>query len=408
VLPRIFEEVVVKLTKAAVAELTTDKDDETFWDGDLPGFGIRLRRSERTGRIKKTFRIQYRVGLQQRSESLDPRKVSLEDGRRIARQRFAQAELGVDPAADKGKARALATKAALTLGAVSERYLASKRDIIRSSTHREATRYFTVQWASLRDRPISGVARADVAAQLQIIIKTHGRTSAGRARANLSAMYAWAIGEALVDSNPVIGTNNPGDGIKSRARVLSDVELNAVWQAAGDSDFGRIVKLLILTGARRQEIGSIRWSDVDFNTGALIIPADRAKNGHALELPLPAAALGILQDTPRRGDYIFGAAGTGFTSWSIATTAMRRRITKPMAPWTLHDLRRSMRTGLGRIGVPPHVAELLINHLKGGVEAVYDKYSYDGEKRAALARWADHVLAVTEGRESNVVSLRGA
>jgi integrase len=397
----------VKLTKAVVTALTTNKSDETVWDDDLPGFGVRLRRSERTGHIKKTFRIQYRVGLQQRSESLDPRKVSLEDGRRIARQRFAQVELGVDPAADKDKARALATKAALTLGAVSERYLDNKRGVIRSSTHREATRYFAVQWAPLRDRPIAGITRADVAAQLQIIIKTHGRTSAARARANLTAMYSWAVGEALCDVNPCLGTNNPADDLKSRDRVLTDGEIRLVWDAAGDGDFGRIIKLLILTGARRQEIGSLRWTNIDFDSGVLTVPADRAKNGHALELPLPPAALDLLHSTPRRSDYVFGTAAAGFTGWSVATKAFRGRLAKPMAPWVLHDLRRSIRTGLGRIGVAPHIAELLINHIQGGVQAVYDKYSYGAEKRAALARWADHVLAITEGRESNVVSLRG-
>jgi integrase len=391
----------VKLTKAAVAALTTDKGDQTFWDDETPGFGIRVRDG------KKSYRIQYRVGLQQRSESLgDVRKVPLDDARRIARQRFAEVELGHDPAGDREKAKALAAKAALTLGAVADRYLDAKRGAIRASTHREATRYFGLLWAPLRGQPIGTITRADVAGQLQVISKKHGKVSAARARANLSAMYAWAIGEALCEMNPVLGTNNPAEGIKSRARVLSDAELRLVWNAAGDGDFARIVRLLILTGARRQEIGSAKWVDVDFETGVLTIPAERAKNGHVLELPLPALALGILQSTPRRGDHVFGATGTGFTSWSIATVAMRRRLTKPMAPWSLHDLRRSMRTGLGRIGVPPHIAELLINHVKGGVEAVYDRYSYEAEKRAALARWADHIAAVVEGRASNVVPMR--
>jgi integrase len=215
------------------------------------------------------------------------------------------------------------------------------------------------------------------------------------------------MGEALCDLNPVTGTNDPADDLKARDRVLSDAELRAVWEAAGDDDFGRIVKLLILGGARRTEIGSAKWSCIDFDSGVLTIPAEVAKNGHALELPLPPIALEILNSTPRRGDHVFGAKGTGFSGWSVATTALRRRIAKPMAPFRLHDLRRSMRTGLGRIGVPPHIAELLINHVKGGVQAVYDRYSYEGEKRAALARWADHVLAVVEGRGAKVVSLDG-
>ena len=81
---------------------------------------------------------------------------------------------------------------------------------------------------------------------------------------------------------------------------------------------------------------------------------------------------------------------------------------KPLAPWTLHDLRRTMRTGLGKLGVPPHVAELAINHVKGGVEAIYDRYRYQREIAAALAQWAEHVLALVEGRASNVVALQSA
>ncbi len=157
-----------------------------------------------------------------------------------------------------------------------------------------------MQLASLRDQPLAEIARADVAAQLQIIAKVHGRTSAARARANLSAMYGWAIREGLCDSNPVLNTNDPTAGIKPRARVLSDAELRTVWNAAGDGDFGHIVKLLILTGARRQEIGSAKWVEIDFDTGVLTIPADRAKNGHALELPLPPAALEILRGSAAR------------------------------------------------------------------------------------------------------------
>jgi integrase len=392
----------VKLTKGAVAALITDKPDHVVWDDELPGFGVRLRGAT------KRWLIQYRAGLQQRRESLgDVRKVSLEDARRIARQRFAQIELGADPAADREAARAAAAKVALTLAAVSDRYLEAKRGVVRARTYRESVRYFAVHWAPLRDRPIAGITRADIAAQLQVIRGAHGRVAASRARAYMAAMYSWSMGEALIDANPVIGTNDPADGIKPRARVLSNAELKLVWNAAGDGDFGRIVKLLILCGARRQEIGSAEWRHIDFDSGILTIPAERAKNHHVLELPLPPAALEILRSTPRRGEYIFGSKGTGFTSWSISIKALYRRLAEQsIAPWTLHDLRRSFRTGLGRLGVPPHVAELLINHVKGGVEATYDRYSYTGEKARALALWADHVVAVTEGRAGVIVPLR--
>jgi integrase len=392
----------MKLTKGAVAALTTDKPDHVFWDDELPGFGVRLRGAT------KRWLIQYRAGLQQRRESLgDVRKVPLDDARRIARQRFAQIELGADPAADREAARAAAAKVALTLGTVSNRYLEAKRGVVRPRTYRESVRYFAVHWASLRGRPVASVTRADIAAELQIIRKAHGQVAASRARAYLSAMFSWAMGEAMIDANPVIGTNDPGDGIKPRERVLSDAELKLVWNAAGDGDFGRIVKLLILCGARRQEIGSAQWCDIDFDSGVLTIPADRAKNHHALELPLPPAALEILRSTPRRGVCVFGSKGTGFTSWSVSIKALYRRLAEQlMAPWTLHDLRRSYRTALGRLGVPPHVAELLIDHTKSGIEATYDRYSYAGEKARALALWADHILAVVEGRTGVVVPLR--
>jgi len=114
----------------------------------------------------KTFLIQYRVGLQQRRESLgDVRKLSLEDARRVARQRFARVELGHDPAAEKTKVKAAAAMAKLTLGVVSERYLDAKREVMRPSSYRDTSRYFAVHWQPLRDRPIDKIMRADVAAR---------------------------------------------------------------------------------------------------------------------------------------------------------------------------------------------------------------------------------------------------
>jgi integrase len=389
----------MKLTKAAVMALKTDKEDHVYWDDSMPGFGVRVR-----GGAKRWI-IQYRVGRQQRRESLgDIRKVTLDDARSVARKRFASVVLGADPAADKAKARAAAAATKLTLGSVAGRYLDARRDLIRPNTFKEATRYFAVQWRPLSDRQINGIARADVAAQLQVITKENGRIAASRARAYLSAMFAWAICEGLCEANPVIATNDPGAGVKPRERVLADHELATIWNACGDDDFGRIVRLLILTGCRRQEIGRLKWAEINFDTGVITIPADRTKNHHALELSLPAVALEILQSTPHRGEYFFGNGPSGFTSWSMATVALRHRITAPLAPWSLHDLRRTYRTGLGRLGVRPDISELLINHVKGGVQAIYDRYSYSREKKAALALWAEHVASLVEEREPKVLA----
>jgi len=169
-----------------------------------------------------------------------------------------------------------------------------------------------------------------------------------------------------------------------------------IWNHCGDDDFSRIVKLLLLTGCRRDEIGALPWAEID--SGIMTIAGDRTKNHRAHALPLSCAALDLLP--PRRGarPYVFGGRGPGFRNWSYGKIALDNRIAevagKPLPHWTLHDLRRTMRTGLGKIGVAPHIAELVINHVRGGVEAIYDRHRYETEIQAALAAWADHLIAI--------------
>src|SRR6516164_1673821 len=386
------------------------KDDVVIWDDDLPGFGIRLRGDNRS------FLIQYRVGVQQRRESLgDIRKVKLEDARKAARQRFAQAQLGQDPAAERIAAKLKAAAKRLTLGVVAERYLEAKKARLRPTSYADARRYFTRHWASLRDWPIAVIQRANVAAGLQDIIKAHGPVSAARARANLSALFTWAIGEGLVDINPVIGTNNPEGGHQSRTRVLSEAELAVIWKACADDDFGRIVKLLMLTGCRRAEIGELKWSEIDFERGTITIPGTRTKNGNELKLTLPDAALELLRATPRRddSDNVFGGGGPGFTIWSHAVKGLNAHIAaaegKPLPGWTLHDLRRSTATHMAEIGVQPHIIEAVLNHVSGhksGVAGIYNRASYTKDIAQALQLWSDYLLAVVAGRKRKVVPLR--
>jgi integrase len=397
----------MKLTKEAISELVLPdgKADHIVWDDELPSFGVRLRGAS------KRFVVQFRFGSQQRRESLgDVRKVTLEAARKIARNRFAQVELGTDPAAEKAKVREQAKTGKLTLATVAERYLAAKEDVLRPSTYKAAKRYFARQWAPLGERPIDAIKRADVAATLQDIIRAHGRTSAARARGNLSALYGWAMREGLCEVNPVIATNDPAAGIKPRERVLADHEIRAIWNACRENDFGRIVRLLLLLGCRREEIGALRWTEIDFNTGVMTIPGTRTKGHRTLEVTLPPVALEILRSSPRRDgrDYVFGERGGAFSAWSYATLALNARIAegegKPLAHWTLHDLRRTLRTGMSKLGVLPHVAELVIGHARGGVEAIYDRHRYSLEIKAALARWAAYVTAIVEGRESEVAT----
>jgi integrase len=217
--------------------------------------------------------------------------------------------------------------------------------------------------------------------------------------------------EGLIEGNqnPVALTNDPLGGVdNSRDRVLSDAEITKVWGACRDDDFGKIIKLLILTGCRRDEIGSLKWSEID--DGVLTIPAARSKNRKAHSLTLPPLALDILKSIPRREgrDYVFGRSGQGFQRWSAYTTALREQLGE-MPAWTLHDLRRTFRTGLGRLGIPSHVAELAINHTRQGIQAVYDRHTYQHEIASALALWSHHVAAILDGRPaSNITPLRRA
>jgi integrase len=386
------------------------KSDHLVWDPSLPGFGIRAR-----GNAKRWV-IQYRINGRQRREAIgDVRKVELSDARRIAKQRFASVELGVDPAAERAKARAEAANLELTVGRVAEQYLAAKADVLRPNTLKAARRYFSLHWKPLRDRPIEGtskIARTDIAAHLQRLSKERGRIAAARARASLSALLTWAMKQGLCEANAVVGTFDPEEGVRSRERTLDDREIRLIWNACdrGD-DFSAIVRLLLLLGCRREEIGGLRWSELDLDAGLLCIPGERTKNHRELRLRLPPSAIAILRSVRHRDgrDFVFGKRH-GFSGWSAAKRELDARIAKaarkPLAAWRLHDARRTMRSGLGKLGVMPHVAEIAIGHSRKGIEAVYDRHRYQTEVGAALALWANHVVAVAEGRDAVVVPLR--
>jgi integrase len=407
----------MKFTKqtAVGLSLPEGKREHFEWDDDLPGFGVRLRRSGMK-RTSSTWVVQGRLNGLTRRESLgDVRRITLDDARAAARKWFAKVELGVDPAAQRKEAKAKAAATKLTLEAVAERYLDDKQDTMRASTYKAAEQYFTVHWKPLRNRPVESIKKADIASRLQELIKERGRTSAARARDYLRAMFSWAMREGLCEANPVAATNDPAEGIPARDRVLSDDEVRMIWNACRDDDFGRIIRLLLLTGCRREEIAALKWSEINLDTGLLTIPGERTKNHKTLELTLPPLALEILESVPRRADrdYVFGSNGRGgFSGFSYSTIALNGRIIesegKALARWTLHDLRRTFRTGLGKLGVAPHIAELCINHVKGGVEAIYDRHRYQREMAAALALWADHIRSIVDGAERKVIALRTA
>jgi integrase len=219
------------------------------------------------------------------------------------------------------------------------------------------------------------------------------------------------VREGFRDDNPATYTNKATEN-RPRDRLLSDAELAMIWQALDDDQYGAIVKLLILTGLRRGEIGGLRWSETDLETNRITLPAARTKNGRPHVVSMSPSIRALLEAQPRRNepdgrprDLIFGdAAADGFARWNDSKVELDERLTEihgePLARWVLHDLRRVFSTGLhDKLGVAPHIVEALLGHVghQGGVAGVYNRSTYLGECESALNRWADHITAVVTG-----------
>jgi integrase len=399
----------MELTKQSVAklELPDGKTDAIFFDDTLPGFGVRLRQGG-----KAVWVVQYRVAGRTRRESLgDIRKIELEAARKAAKRRFAEVTLGGDPLADKAEAR---QRDKLTLKVLAERYLAYKKPKLRANSYNADERYLTVHWAPLHGIPLHLIRRRDVAARLGEIIDQHGATAAARARGTLGSFFGWAMREGVADENPVIGTNDPASRTRSRDRVLQPDELRAIWNACRDDDFGRIVKVLMWTGARRDEIGGLRWNEIDLGAGTLNVPSTRTKNHHPLMLSLPPGAVDVLRSAPCRAgrEFVFGGRGEAFSAWSYSTLAIGARIVenegRALAPWRIHDIRRTVATGMAELGIAPHIVETVLNHRSGhkrGVAGAYNHARYEREVRNALLVWADHLKLIIEDADRKVIAL---
>jgi len=302
--------------------------------------------------------------------------------------------------------------------AVAEEFLAAKASDWRAKTAGQYRHILLVYFKPLHGMAIDAIRRADIAPVLTQIERTRGRPSAALARARLWTMYAWAVAEGRVEVNPVIGTREIEYSVK-RDRVLTGEELARIWHACApeyyprNSNFGRVVRLLILLGARRSEITDMTWSELDLGKATWTLPAERSKNHRAHTLPLPPAALAIIDEVARErwngkaDEYVFSMRG-GMNVHRPMFPVLERCGVKD---WWLHDLRRSVATGMAELGVLPHIIECVLNHVSGfraGVAGVYNRATYEREMAQALARWSEHVLALVEGRADKVIALRGA
>lgn len=302
--------------------------------------------------------------------------------REAAREKRRQNRKGADPfGAD-------------TLRAVVATYLAEIAPHRKPRTLVETTRHLTKDWAPLHPKRLMEITADDVDGRLDEIEAKSGPVARNRARAALRALFQAK--RRMAPINPADLTDKRRE--HARDRVLSLEELRAVWKAAGDGDHGAIVRLLMLTGQRREEVGGLRWSELDLEGAMWSLPGDRPKNGKPHLVPLSKPVVAILTAVERQDrENVFGNGAGSFSGWSRSKKRLDKRAGVPA--WTLHDLRRSWATHVNEHIAPPHVVEATLNHVSGvkaGVAGIYNRAVYLPERREAMQRWADWLLGEGE------------
>ena len=385
----------MKLTADAVAALTlpAGASDFVWWDSEIAGLGYRLRASGSSSWV-----FQYRFRRQSRRMTAKAAAVSASAARTWAKQAASKAALGQDPAV-----RAEPQPEEISTGEAVALYLDRQRQRLRSRSLIEAKRDLNVHARPLHAMALVKVDWRTIAALLAKIGASNGPIAANNVRRDLSAFFAWCCREGLIDSNPAGFTNRFPS--KPREHVPSNDEIRAIWKAtdAADDPYSALVRLLLLLGARRQELGDLRWSELDLDAELITLPPERVKGGRIFVIPLSGPALSILRAQPRSdGEYVFGG-GRGFHGWSRGKAALDAR--SGTSGWRLHDLRRVISTRLHEdLLQPPHIVESILGHHQPGIAGVYNRSSYLSERARVLTLWSEHLLGLIEGRPAKVVA----
>jgi len=383
---------VEKITMKAVAGLAPGN---YVSDTIVKGFGAR----RQTGGV--FYYLRYRRNGTQFMKSIGRHGSpwTCETARNEAKRLLGVAVTGNDPFAKP--------LAAESFGKEVKRYLHRKRAAMKPRSFEEVKRHLTNHAAPLHRLRATDIDRRAVASLLGEIESANGPIARNRVRSSLSAFFAWAVSEGLLNANPVQGTAKLDEG-GSRERVLTQAELIAIWQAVPKNQFGDIVRLLLLTGQRREEIGGLRWSEIDFDRRLIVFPAARTKNCREHALPSSRQSYAILRAQPRRKDrdLIFGYGNGGFSGWSDCKSSLDKALQsqrgrKAMPEWRLHDLRRTAATMMMELGTAPHVVEAVLNHVSGsraGVAGIYNRAKLVEPMREALQKWADFVEEISRSQ----------
>lgn len=396
---------------------------------------------------KRTWCIRTRVGRggeQVRVTcSISVSIENLPDARKWARENVDSCKRGDDPRTDRkariqAKQRAAEAAELRRFGRVVELYIdrrvrREKQNRTSDTIERFFQIYFLPRW---RDRSVIDISRADVNSALDAIFDRQvtgdrgrvygGPVAADRALAQLAAMFRWWETQDDQFRSPIVRGMTRTNPIKlARDRVLSDEEIRALWNVVEATDdrtqklFGKLVRLLLLTAARRDEVSGMQRSEIGAD-GIWVIPSARYKTGLTHVLPVTERMRAVLATIEKVGksDLVFTTNGkTPFQGFSKCKTQLDAALLEDlckadpeaeMKPWRLHDLRRTARTLMARTGVSSEIAERVLGHSVGGIEGVYNRHDYLVQKKQALDALAGMIDRIVEPTNDSIAHVREA
>jgi integrase len=377
------------LTVKSVESVAPGSDRREIPDGYLRGLYLIIQPSG-----AKSWAVRYRHDGRPRKFTIGSYPVfDLKAARDAGSKALRAAAEGRDPASAE-------KRTADTVESVVEEFL--KRHVRRNyrpKPLREAERllrlYVLGNW---RGRKIGEISRSDVRKMLERIVDDGTPITANRVHGIVRRLFNWCVEQELIAASPCVGLRPPAGKETPRDRVLSDDELRQVWRAVAKlgPPFGAAVQLLILTGQRRNEVAHMQRGELDAERRVWTLPRERVKNNRRHEVPMSAQAIAIIERAPRISDkFVFSLNGTEpIKGFGRAKDYVDALMPAGTPPWVFHDLRRTVASGMARLGVSLSVIEKVLNHVSGsfaGIVGVYQRHEFAEEKRAALEKWADHV-----------------
>lgn len=383
-----------KLTVNSVKEIKPGVKDVIVWDSEIPGFGVKV-----TPTGKRSFLLYYRTLDHTQRKPIIGRFPELkpETARNIALDWLAQVRAGGDPSAERKARRA--TRGQDTVAQMLEGFLVAKSKL-RSVG--EIERIFRKDiLPAIGNLRTDEVRRSDISRLLEKIEK-RAPSVARQARAHLSSFYSWAmprLSDAATD--PVTGSVRISASEK-RDRVLSDPEIKGLWTVLGTeaNPWQTALKILLLTGQRRSEVLKADWSEFNLTAAEWVIPAERAKNGKANSVPLAPAVIELLESIPHQSGKLFKGTGQVSRHAKRIREKLEQHMNVPIEPWHWHDIRRTVATGMQKLGVRLEVTEAVLNHVSGsqsGITGIYQTYDWAEEKRQALELWSNRLDLIVRG-----------